>query len=69
MLYEVITILVAFAAFQGVFLGWQKILSANLPLLAMFVAVSFLALTNTGIEGQTLPQGKRAVAITSYNFV
>lgn len=59
-------ILVAFAAFQGVFLGWQKILAANLPLLAMFVAVSFLALTNTGIEDQTLPQGKRAVAITAF---
>ncbi|WP_320039990.1 hypothetical protein [uncultured Desulfobacter sp.] len=59
-------ILVAFAAFHGVFLGWQKIFTANLPLLAMFVAVSFLALTNSGIEGQTLPQGKRALAITAF---
>lgn len=58
--------LVVFAAFQGVFLGWQKILAANLPLLAMFVAVSFLALTNTDIEGQVLPQGKRAVAVTAF---
>ncbi|MGD9687051.1 MAG: hypothetical protein AB7U43_08780 [Desulfobacter sp.] len=59
-------ILVAFAAFRGVFLGWQKILATNLPLLAMFVSVSFLALTNTGIEGQTLPQGKRSVAVTAF---
>lgn len=59
-------ILVVFAAFRGVFLGWQKILATNLPLLAMFVAVSFLALTNTGIEGQTLPHGKRAVTVTAF---
>nr|WP_320192421.1 hypothetical protein [uncultured Desulfobacter sp.] len=31
----------------------------------MFVAVSFLALTNAGIEGQALPQGKRALTITA----
>lgn len=59
-------ILIAFATFQGVFLGWQTIFTTNLPLLAMFVAVSFLALTNTGIEGRTLPQGRRALAITAF---
>ncbi|WP_033397888.1 hypothetical protein [Desulfobacter curvatus] len=59
-------LLVIFAAYRGIFLGWQKIFTANLPLLAMFVAVSFLALTNTGIEGQALPQGKRALTITAF---
>jgi len=58
-------ILIVFAALKGIFLGWQTILTTNLPLLAMFVAVSFLALTNTGIEGQELPQGKRALTITA----
>ena len=55
-----------FSAFRGVFLGWQQILSANLPLLAMFVAVSFLALTNAGLQDHTLPKGKTAVITTAF---
>nr|WP_321398986.1 hypothetical protein [uncultured Desulfobacter sp.] len=58
-------ILIGFAGYKGIFLGWQAIFTTNLPLLAMFVAVSFLALTNTGIEDQELPQGKRALSITA----
>ncbi|MBL6992508.1 hypothetical protein [Desulfobacula sp.] len=54
-----------FSAHQGVFLGWKQIFAANLPLLAMFVAVSFLAMTNTGIEDHSLPKGKSAVIITA----
>ena len=55
-----------FSAFRGVFLGWQQIFSANLPLLAMFVAVSFLALMNAGFEDHTLPKGKTAVITTAF---
>lgn len=55
-----------FSAFRGVFIGWQQILSANLPLLAMFVAVSFLVLTNAGLEDHTLPEGKSAVITTAF---
>lgn len=55
----------AFAGSHGVFLGWEQILVVNLPLLAMFVAVSFLTLTNPGIEDPYLPQGRRAVISTA----
>ncbi|MBU0947085.1 MAG: hypothetical protein KJ804_01305 [Proteobacteria bacterium] len=55
-----------FAAYRGIFLGWQQIFAANLPLLAMFVAVSFLGLTTTGIEAQPLPKGKNAVITTAF---
>lgn len=60
-------LLIVFAAFKGVFIGRQKIFTANLPLLAMFVAVSFLTLTNTGIENRPLPQGKRALIVTAFS--
>jgi hypothetical protein len=58
-------IFLLFSAYGGVFLGWQQILGANLPLLAMFVAVSFLSMTSTGVEDKNLPKGKRAVIITA----
>jgi hypothetical protein len=54
-----------FAAAHGIFPGWQKILSANLQLLPMFVAVSFLSLTNPATEDSYLPTGKRAVLTTA----
>ncbi len=54
-----------FSAGQGVFLGWKQIFAVNLPLLAMFVAVSFLTLTNRNIEDPALPRGKRAVVATA----
>ncbi len=56
---------IAFAAYQGVFLGWRQVLAINLPLLAMFVAVSFLTLTNPEIEDPSLPRGRRAVVSTA----
>jgi hypothetical protein len=59
-------IAIFFSASQGVFLGWKQIFAANLPLLAMFVAVSFLTLTNRGIEDPDLPKGKSAVVTTAF---
>ncbi|GAB6146437.1 hypothetical protein [Desulfocicer niacini] len=58
--------LLIFSAWRGVFPGWQQILAPNLPVLGMFVAVSFLGLTNTGMEDNTLPRGKRSVIITAF---
>jgi len=60
------SIFLFFSAYRGVFLGWQQIFAPNLPLLAMFVAVSFLGMTNTGIEDKTLPKGKKAVITTAF---
>ncbi|WP_320170311.1 hypothetical protein [Maridesulfovibrio sp.] len=54
-----------FSAQQGVFLGWQKIMTQNLQLLPMFIAVSFLALTNPAAQDDNLPRGKRAVVTTA----
>ncbi len=56
---------IVFSAGQGVFLGWKQIFAPNLPLLAMFVAVAFLALTNHGLEDSDLPKGNRAVVTTA----
>ncbi len=57
---------IIFSATQGVFLGWKQIFATNLPLLAMFGAVSFLTLINPGIEDPALPKGKRSVVITAF---
>ena len=56
---------ILFSASQGVFLGLKQIFTANLPLLAMFVAVSLLSLTNRAIEDPALPKGKSAVVTTA----
>lgn len=58
-------IAVSFAAGHGIFLGWKQIFVANVPLLAMFVAVAFLTLTNRGVEDSGLPEGNSAVVITA----
>lgn len=55
-----------FSASQGVFLSWQHIFAANMPLLAMFVAISFLSLTNKDIEDPALPKGNSAVVTTAF---
>ncbi|WP_291329797.1 hypothetical protein [Desulfovibrio sp. UCD-KL4C] len=55
-----------FSAQNGIFLGWQKIMTQNLQLLPMFIAVSFLALTNPSAKDDNLPKGKRAMAITAF---
>lgn len=54
-----------FAAFQGVYVPWSDILAVNLPLLAMFVAVSFLSLAARSAESSDLPTGKSAMATTA----
>ncbi len=56
---------ILFSANHGVFPGWKQIFSANLPLLAMFVAVAFLPLTNQGLEDPDLPKGNSAVVTTA----
>ena len=56
---------ILFSASHGIFLGWGQIFNVNLPLLAMFVAVAFLTLTNQTYEDQSLPQGKGAVVTTA----
>ncbi len=55
-----------FAAVNGVFLGFSEILSINVPLLAMFVAVSFLTLTNPGSDDQELPKGNFSLITTAF---
>ena len=57
---------IGFSASQGIFLGWRQILAINLPLLAMFVAISFLTLTNHDTEDPDLPKGKIAVVATAF---
>ncbi|WP_432735728.1 hypothetical protein [Maridesulfovibrio sp. FT414] len=54
-----------FSAWHGVFLGWERIMTQNLQLLPMFIAVSFLALTNPAAEDDNLPTGRRAVVTTA----
>lgn len=56
---------ILFSAYRGVFLGWGQLFLVNLPLLAMFVAVAFLTLTNQTIEDSALPQGTSAVVTTA----
>jgi len=51
---------------QGVFLGWKKIVTQNLQLLPMFIAVSFLGLTNPDTLNDDLPKGRWAMAATSF---
>ena len=54
-----------FSAAHGVFLGWGQIFAVNLPLLAMFVAVAFLTLTNQTYDDPSLPKGNGAVVTTA----
>jgi len=56
---------ILFSAARGNYLGIREIFAVNLPLLAMFVAVSFLSLTNPELEGPALPKGKGAVVTTA----
>lgn len=54
-----------FAASQGVYLPVKDVLAVNIPLLAMFVAVSMLSLTAPQEEVEKAPGGSRAVAATA----
>lgn len=56
---------ILFSASQGIFLGWNQIFAINLPVLAMFVAVSFLTLTSPGIDDPSPPKGNNAVITTA----
>ena len=58
-------ILILFSAYKGVFIGWENIFSRNIPLLAMFVAVSFLGLTKREMRGEKFPKGNAAVVTTA----
>ncbi len=58
-------LLLGLAASQNSWLGLEQILSINLPLLAMFSAVSFLALTNPDKPDEPLPLGKKSIASTA----
>jgi hypothetical protein len=53
-----------FGAWNGVVLPWRDMLAMNIPLLAMFVAVSFLALATPDAEGADLPRGRWAALTT-----
>ncbi len=55
----------AYAATQGVWMPWQSILAVNLPMLAMFVAVSFLDLTTSADTTRPLPKGLPAIINTA----
>lgn len=57
---------ISFAAWHDVYLGWKQIFAANLPVLAMFVAISFLSLTSSAAEDPDLPRGKKAVITTAF---
>lgn len=56
---------IIFSVAHGVFLGWRDIFAINLPLLAMFVAVSFLTLTNPATDDPCLPEGNGAIVSTA----
>ena len=54
-----------FAGSKGTWMTWQQVFAVNLPMLAMFVAVSFLDLTNSTDEKRPLPKGFSAIFNTA----
>ena len=54
-----------FAGSKGTWMTWQQIFAVNLPMLAMFVAVSFLDLTSSTDEKRPLPKGLSAIFNTA----
>jgi hypothetical protein len=54
-----------FAGSQGIWMTWQQVFAVNLPMLAMFVAVSFLDLTNSVDKKRQLPTGFSAILNTA----
>ena len=54
-----------FAGSQGTWMTWQQIFAVNVPMLAMFVAVSFLDLTNKADKNRELPRGFKAILNTA----
>jgi hypothetical protein len=55
-----------FAGSKGIWIPWQQIFAVNLPMLAMFVAVSFLDLTGSKDESRPLPKGLSAIFNTAF---
>ncbi len=55
-----------FSVYKGVVPEWEQIFTVNLPLLAMFAAISFLSVTNTEIGDRPLPKGKKSVIKTAF---
>jgi hypothetical protein len=51
-------VLILWSLALGASPDWTKLLSRNMPLLTMFVAVSFLSLANPAEEAKQLPKGK-----------
>lgn len=49
----------------GTEINWFKVFAGNVPLLSMFVAISFLSLTNAPPSDEQLPKGSKAAAITA----
>ncbi len=54
-----------FAGSKGTWMTWQQVFAVNLPMLAMFVAVSFLDLTSSNDEKRPLPKGFSAIFNTA----
>lgn len=52
---------------QGVPLEWATAATRNLPLLTMFVGVSFLALTNPSHQDRSQPTGKKGLLSTLFS--
>ena len=58
------SLLVGWALFAGTPMDWEALVGHNMPLLTMFVAVSFLALTNPNEPDNNLPTGRKGVLST-----
>ncbi len=57
-------IMIAWAAIRRMPIDWQQAIGGNMPLLAMFVAVSFLSLTNPPQNNTALPRARKGIAGT-----
>ena len=55
----------AIGFWQGAEISWRSVFSANVPLLTMFVAITFLSLTNAPDSEERLPRGNKVAAITA----
>lgn len=65
MLFTLGVIGLAAGYWQGADISWRSVFAANVPLLAMFVAITFLSLTNSPDSEERLPTGCKAAAITA----
>ena len=50
----------------GAEISWRSVFAANVPLLTMFVAITFLSLTNAPDNDERLPTGNKAAAVTAF---